>query len=142
MVRRLKKGPRYYLELEAELRSIIEDINHRVSAVIVEGPHDETALRNSGFKTHIIQFCSSGMPVFAFEDEIVANYKDLTVLVLLDFDDEGTKMADRVAREVEEKGVRVEHFLRKRIGKLLLKERIYRLEEIWRIASKAACWTT
>jgi len=134
---RKPKSPKYYMVVKAELGSIIEDINYRVSTVIVEGPNDEDALRNAGLKSPVVQFCSSGVPVFAFVDDMVGDYKGLTVLVLLDFDEEGAKMAERLERELEERGVRVERFLRRRIGRILAKEGIFRLEEIDTIKSKA-----
>ena len=130
MVSRPKKSIKHYLELEARLNSIIEKINYGVSLVIVEGSHDEAALRKVGLKTPVIGFSGSGLPVFAFVDEIVRDYKGLTVLVLLDFDEEGARMAERIMRELEEKGVKVERFFRRTLGELLVREGIRRLEEI------------
>lgn len=130
MVSRPKKSIKHYLELEGRLNSIIEKINYGVSLVIVEGSHDDAALRKVGLKTPVIGFSRSGLPVFAFVDEIVRDYKGLTVLVLLDFDEEGARMAERIMRELEEKGVKVERFFRRTLGELLVREGIRRLEEI------------
>jgi 5S rRNA maturation endonuclease (ribonuclease M5) len=130
LVSRPKKSIKHYLELEGRLNSIIEKINYGVSLVIVEGSHDDAALRKVGLKTPVIGFSRSGLPVFAFVDEIVRDYKGLTVLVLLDFDEEGARMAERIMRELEEKGVKVERFFRRTLGELLVREGIRRLEEI------------
>ena len=130
MVSRPKKGIKHYLELEARLNSVIEKINYGVSLVIVEGSHDEAALRKVGLRTPVVGFSKSGLPVFAFVDEIVKDYKGLTVLVLLDFDEKGTEMAERISRELEEKGVKVERFFRRTLGELLVREGNRRIEEI------------
>lgn len=138
MVSRPKKGIKHYLELEAKLNSIIEKINYGVSLVIVEGSHDEAALRKVGLRTPVMGFGKSGLPVFAFVEEIVKNYKGLTVLVLLDLDEEGKEMAERISRELEEKGVKVEHFFRRTLGELLVREGIRRIEEMHLLKSKAS----
>jgi len=130
LVSRPKKGIKHYLELEARLNSVIEKINYGVSLVIVEGSHDEAALRKVGLRTPVVGFSKSGLPVFAFVDEIVKDYKGLTVLVLLDFDEKGTEMAERISRELEEKGVKVERFFRRTLGELLVREGNRRIEEI------------
>ena len=125
------------MDLQAELRAIFDNVNYGVSAVIVEGIHDESALREAGVKSYMIQFCSSGVPNFAFVDEMVYNYKGMTVLILLDFDKEGTRMADRMSQELEERGVRVERTLRRKIGCILAGEGMLRIEEMHKIRDRA-----
>ena len=138
MVSRPKRGIKHYLELEARLNSVIEKINYGVSLVIVEGSHDEAALRKVGLRTPVVGFSNSGLPVFAFVDEIVKDYKGLTILVLLDFDEKGTKMVERISRELEERGVKVERFFRRTLGELLVREGIRRIEEICLLKLKAS----
>jgi 5S rRNA maturation endonuclease (ribonuclease M5) len=138
LVSRPRKGIKYYLELEARLNSVIEKINYGVSLVIVEGSHDEAALRKVGLRTPVIGFSKSGLPVFAFVDELMKCYKGLTVVVLLDFDEEGAKMAERISRELEEGGVKVERFFRRKLGELLVREGIRRIEEVPLIKLKAS----
>jgi 5S rRNA maturation endonuclease (ribonuclease M5) len=135
---RKRRGWRHYLELEARLKEIIGKINYSVSAVIVEGKRDEEALRDAGLRSPAVQFSSSGLPVFAFVEEVVAGYRGSTVLVLLDFDEEGREMAERLAQELEEGGVRVEKTLRGEIAWLLIREGIMRVEEIHTIRRKAS----
>jgi len=138
LVSRPKRGIKHYLELEARLNSVIEKINYGVSLVIVEGSHDEAALRKVGLRTPVVGFSNSGLPVFAFVDEIVKDYKGLTILVLLDFDEKGTKMVERISRELEERGVKVERFFRRTLGELLVREGIRRIEEICLLKLKAS----
>lgn len=129
MVLRPKKGVKRYLEVEARLNSIIEKINYGASLVIVEGSNDKAALRKIGLKSPIVGFSNSGLPVFAFVEEIVRDYRGLTVVILLDFDKEGTRMAERISRELEEKGVKVDRFYRRTLGELLVREGMRRIED-------------
>ena len=137
MTRRVRKGFKHYLDVDAELKSIMGEVNYSVSLVIVEGKHDREALRKVGLKSPINEFCSSRLPLFAFVEEVVKDYKGLRVLVLLDFDEEGTAMADKISQELEEKGVKVDRFLRKKIGEILRCEQINMLEGIVLIKSRA-----
>jgi 5S rRNA maturation endonuclease (ribonuclease M5) len=129
---------KHYYELEAKLKEIINDVNYSVSAVIVEGKRDEEALRSVGLRSIVIQFSSSGLPVFAFTEEVVAGYKRSTVLVLLDFDREGNDLAERLSQEFEEGGVRVQRVFRRAIAKLLIREGIFRIEEISMLRKRAS----
>ena len=133
-----KKGAKYYLELEARLKEIIDDINYRVALVLVEGIRDEESLRKIGVKRPVTRFCDSKLPTFAFVEDVTNNYKGQTILVLFDFDKEGRGIAKKISRELEEKGVKVERFLRNEIAELLLKEGIWRMEDAYLIKQKAA----
>ena len=135
---RKRRGWKHYLELEARLKDIIGEINYSVSAVIVEGKRDEEALRAAGLRSPVVQFASSGLPVFAFVEEVVAGYKGSTVVVLLDFDQEGREMAERLAQELEEGGVKVERTLRGKIVQMLIREGIMRIEEIRLLRRRAS----
>ena len=140
-VNHLKGKPRgkikHYFEAEAELNKIVDDVNYRVALVLVEGIRDEEALRKVGLKRPVIRFCDSKLPVFAFVEEVANNYSDQTVLVLFDFDEEGKKMATRIGRELEERGVKIDHFVRNELAKLLVKEGIWRIEDVYMIKTKA-----
>ncbi|MDD1776323.1 MAG: hypothetical protein LUP94_03110 [Candidatus Methanomethylicus sp.] len=125
------------LEAEALLGKFIADINYRISLVLVEGIHDEDGLRKVGVKRPILRFCDSKLSTFAFVEEVVQNYSDQTVLVLFDFDDEGKKMAKKMEVQLEENGVKIDHFLRKELAKLLIGEGIWRVEDIFKIKAKA-----
>lgn len=131
------KGVKYYLHLEADLKAEIEEMNYGTSLVVVEGKHDENALRKIGLKSPVVQFCNCGLPVFAFIDGIVEDYRGLTVAVLLDFDEEGTKMGEKLSKELEERGVKVDRFHRKRLADILTREGVFRIEELAQIISRA-----
>jgi 5S rRNA maturation endonuclease (ribonuclease M5) len=129
---------KHFYELEARLKKIIDDVNYSVSAVIVEGKRDEEALRSAGLRSTVVQFSSSGLPAFAFIEEIVAGYRGSTVLVLLDFDREGDELAERLSQELEEGGVLVQRMIRREIAKVLIREGILRIEEISMLRKKAS----
>ena len=131
------KGLKHYLELDARLKEIMSEINYSVSAVVVEGKRDEEALQAIGLKSPVVQFCSSGLPVFAFVEELVEKYKGCTVLVLLDFDQEGREMANRIGQELIERGVKIETTLRKELANVLLREGIFKIEEIQTLRRRA-----
>lgn len=132
-----RRSPKHFLDVQAQLKEVIEDVNYRVAMVIVEGAHDEQALLKFGLKRPVRRFCDSRMPTFAFVDEVVEDYADETVLILLDFDDEGARMAERIGNELEVRGVKVDGFVRRRVARLLLPEGIRRIEEIGTISSRA-----
>jgi 5S rRNA maturation endonuclease (ribonuclease M5) len=137
LISRPRKGVKHYLELVARLDSIIEKINYGVSLVIVEGSNDKAALIKIGITSPILGFSNSGLPLFAFVEEIVKDYKGLTVVVLLDFDKEGIRMTERISKELEEKGVKVDRFYRRTLGELLAREGIRRIEDIYILKLKA-----
>jgi 5S rRNA maturation endonuclease (ribonuclease M5) len=129
---------KHYYELEAQLKEIINDINYYVSAIIVEGKKDEDAMRVAGIKSPVIQFSSSGLPVFAFVEEVVGAYRGKTVLVMLDFDKEGNEMTERISQELEEKGVRVQRTFRRVMVRMLIREGILHIEEIGMLKKRAS----
>lgn len=137
-LRRLKQNWKHFFELEARLKEIIGEINYSVSAVIVEGKRDEEALRATGLRSPVIQFSSSGLPVFAFVEEVAEAYSGRTVLLLLDFDREGREVAERLSQELEEGGVKVERTLRGEVADLLMGEGIMRMEEIRTIRKRSS----
>ncbi|MDI9644372.1 MAG: hypothetical protein QFX35_04030 [Candidatus Verstraetearchaeota archaeon] len=127
---RRRKGLKDRYELMQRIREFIEEINIGVSLVIVEGMHDEAVLRRMMLKTPIVRFCDSHMPRFEFVEMVTKNYRGLTVLILFDYDREGSTMANRMRVELEEGGVRIESRIREELGELLVREGIRRIEEI------------
>lgn len=131
------KPPKYYIELIEKIRSIMDSINYGISLVIVEGKNDERALREFGLRTAVYKFRSSGLSEKEFIDDVAENFRGLSVVILLDFDDKGRRMADHISRELEERGVKVQHYFRRALKELLVKEGIRHLEEIRSFHNKA-----
>lgn len=136
--RHSRQSWKHFYEIEARLRELFEDVNHSVSAVVVEGKRDEEALREAGLRSPVVRFSSSGMPFFAFVEEMVEMYKGSTVLILLDFDQEGREMAEDLSQKLEEGGIRVEKAMREEVMRLLTKEGIMRVEEIRMLRKRAS----
>lgn len=134
---RHKKGPKYFYEVSQSISDLIEKINENSSLVLVEGENDERALRMARLKTPITTFCDSKMPRFEFVERISRDYAGMSVVILFDYDKEGTIAAKRMTVELEGKGVRVERGLREKLGEILVREGIRRVEELPSILSKA-----
>lgn len=131
------KPLKYYHELLWEIKSIIEAMNSILSLIIVEGKNDEKALRELGLKITTYRFRESGLSKTIFVDEVSKNYRGKKIAILLDFDESGQKMANILSRELEERGVKIEHYFRKILGEILIKEGIRHIEEIESIKKKA-----
>ncbi len=131
------RAKKYYLDLEGRLNAIIEDVNYTVSLVIVEGSRDEAALRKIGLRTPVVKFCSSGMPLFAFIEEVAADYRGLRVLILFDFDKEGNEMSERISQQLTERGVKVDQSLRNSLREIMSREGVLSVESIHLIKAKA-----
>jgi len=134
---RIKKDGEYYNDLLVKINDLICDVNYRIAAVIVEGANDEKALKDFGLKRPVIRYSDSKLPTFAFIEELVSGYRSQTLLVLVDFDSEGEKIARRMSNDLETRGVRVEQFLRKQFASIFRREGILRVEESQRIIKKA-----
>ncbi|MCS7098603.1 MAG: toprim domain-containing protein [Candidatus Methanomethyliaceae archaeon] len=131
------KSFKYYLELLWEIKSIIESMNSTLSLIIVEGKNDERALREFGLRIATYRFRESGLSEAIFVDEISRVFRGKKVAILLDFDERGQRMAENLSRELEERGVKIEHYFRKILRELLIKEGIRHIEEIESIRKKA-----
>ncbi len=131
------KTHKHYLELVEEIRSLVDAINFGTSLVIVEGQNDEAALREFGLKTPVLKFRGTGHSEALFIDEVSQDYRGRSVAVILDFDEEGTRMADRISRELEERGVKIQHYFRRKLKEILLREGVRHVEEIRAIKQKA-----
>ncbi|MGQ9759169.1 MAG: hypothetical protein ACUVQ5_01145 [Candidatus Methanomethylicaceae archaeon] len=100
--------------------------------------NDEKALRTFGLTTPVYKFRSSGLSETRFIDDIANNFRGMSVVVLLDYDDKGIGMADRIGKELEERGVKVQHYFRRALKEVLVKEGIRHIEEIRAILHKAS----
>lgn len=101
-----------------------------VDAVLVEGAQDEKTLRHLGFKKPIFR-CSKRS-----HNDLVDFIADKfsTIVILTDFDEEGTFLNKRLLTFLEEKGVQVDRFFRKRIFKLLRIVNIFTIEGIYNLS--------
>jgi len=68
----------------------------------------------------------------------VADFRGFSVVILLDFDEEGEEMTRRLGRELEDRGLKIGHSNRRRLAQILTREGIYRVEELTSIIEKAS----
>jgi 5S rRNA maturation endonuclease (ribonuclease M5) len=97
-----------------------------VDAILVEGTQDRKILQHLGFNKPILR-CAKQLHNDLVEF-IAAKFS--VVVILTDFDEEGTFLNKRLSKLLEEKGVRIDRFYRKRIFKLLRSVNIFTIEGI------------
>lgn len=112
-----KKG-----EIE-ELYNELEKIKDK--PVIVEGKNDFKVLCSLNFKK---VYAISGKGLFDFAFSI--NEKE--VVILTDFDEEGSQIAKKLALFLQANGCRVERTTRSKIGKLFIKNKIRSIQDLKR----------
>ncbi len=108
-------------ENERTLIDIIQKLDHNYESlvVVVEGQRDEMVLRNLGLKAPIVK-TQTGTPRQMFIDQLVtATIQDGQVLILTDFDDEGSELCRHIEKELEVRHVRVLRRLRREIRKAM-----------------------
>jgi len=106
---------------ERTLIDIIQKLDHDYEGllVVVEGKRDELVLRSLGLKAPIVK-TQSGTPRQLFIDQLAsATDQDRQVLILTDFDDEGSELCRLIEQELEIRRVRVLRRLRKEIRKAM-----------------------
>jgi len=104
-------------------------MNYNVDAVVVEGPHDKKTLKLLGYKKPIL-ICSK--PSHNELADLVTK-KFSNVVILTDFDEQGTLLNKRLSKLIEKGGVKVDRFYRRRFQKLFKEARISTIEGIYSI---------
>lgn len=106
---------------ERTLIDIIQKLDHDYEGllVVVEGKRDELVLRSLGLKAPIVK-TQSGTPRQLFVDQLAsATEQDRQVLILTDFDEEGSELCRLIEQELEIRRVRVLRRLRREIRKAM-----------------------
>ena len=83
--------------------------------IIVEGQHDYRTLSNLGIKGNFFCLKSSGNILLDQLDKI----EETEVILLVDFDKEGIKLAKKIVRYLNLKGIKVSLFYWRRINLLI-----------------------
>lgn len=130
-----KNKSRY--ELMKKIEEIIRELNYDVDLVIVEGIHDEKALRRYGYTKKVLRFSNSGKPLYSFVDEIVRKYHGRRMAILLDYDREGEIISKKLENQLEERGMKIEKHWRKILRELMVKEKMTSIEELTALKRKA-----
>lgn len=116
-------------EVFRELEELASEMNHYVDAVVVEGPHDKKTLKLLGYKKPILTCSKQSHNDLA---DLVAKKKS-NVVILTDFDEQGTLLNRRLSKLFEKRGVKVDRFYRRSFQRLLKKLRISTIEGIYSI---------
>lgn len=104
------------LTLYKELECILEEMNHEVDVIIVEGSRDERAIRKMGFEKDIIRYSDSKLRDVQFVDKVAKLYDCVTILT--DYDRAGKRANKRLSVQLESL-VRLEKRYRAEIGSIL-----------------------
>jgi len=109
------------IEVFLELKNLIEKMNVEIPCVVVEGKKDKEALQKIGYKGKIVYANKLKTP----KEKMV---------ILTDFDEEGTEMAKRITRRVGEKNV--DKFFRNEFKKILKSIGRYNIQSIANLCKK------
>ncbi len=126
---RVRNEERQKHEVFRELEELASEMNHYVDAVVVEGPHDKKTLKLLGYKKLILT-CSKR----SYNDlaDLVAKKKS-NVVILTDFDEQGTLLNRRLSKLFEKRGVKIDRFYRRSFQRLLKRVRISTIEGVYSI---------
>lgn len=110
-------------ELE-ELEKFLERVKemNKEIPIVVEGKHDERALRNLGFAGEIIKI-NTGASMVTLADSLSSLYSE--VILLLDWDERGERNAKRLSELLLEHGVNPHLEIREE-----LKRRVYHIRTV------------
>jgi 5S rRNA maturation endonuclease (ribonuclease M5) len=122
-------------QLIEEMKELLAEINELVDVVVVEGSRDEEALRRLGYAGKIVTCAATGVNDYDLMTEVSEKYCD--VLILTDFDQEGTMLNKRFVEILEHEGVKVETGLRRMVGRLTASLGIYAIESVDNIMDAA-----
>ena len=107
---------------------LLGDVEAKVDVVVVEGARDLEALRNLGFQGLIEVFSQLGVSDADFAASISRSHA--SVLLLMDFDEEGRRLDLHLSMLLERGGARVERGLRRRVGQLMAAINVYAIEDL------------
>jgi 5S rRNA maturation endonuclease (ribonuclease M5) len=114
----LSQHQKRYEKLLALLERVIAEASQG-SIVVVEGRHDEDALRTLGVSGKIICVQSMGMSILNLLELLVTSDR---VIVLTDFDRKGRNLAKRLFKELSASGVNVNYSVWKEMKALCKSE--------------------
>jgi len=126
---RVSNEERQKHEVFRELEELAFEMNYYVDTVVVEGPHDKKTLKLLGYKKPILTCSKRSHNDLA---DLVAK-KNSNVVILTDFDEQGTLLNRRLSKLFEKRGVKVDRFYRRSFQRLLKKLRISTIEGIYSI---------
>lgn len=104
----------------------LSEQSHRGSPIVVEGRKDEGSLRKLGIDGPILCLKAQGKNFFEFLEGVGSNRK---IIVLTDFDTEGSKLAKMLVSELSKRRIKVDDCVWKQVGGLVRQE-IHTVQEL------------
>jgi 5S rRNA maturation endonuclease (ribonuclease M5) len=111
------------------IKDCVLDATVEVDAAIVDGVHDRMTLRHLGFSKPV--YTRSKYSYRELADRLAKKYS--TVIVLTDFDAEGTLANELISRLLEKRNVRVCRACRDAVAAALKKVNVSTIEGIYRL---------
>jgi len=96
-----------------EIEDFLIELNKSNKLIIVEGPKDKKALKDAGVGNHIIELTKK--PIFQVIED-VAKISD-QVVILTDFDKKGKELYGKLNSDLQQNGVKVDHYFREWLQK-------------------------
>ena len=103
---------------EEKVKALLEEIKERAeyNLIIVEGKKDKAALQSLGIKGEFFLLSSQKNSLYESAEKIASKYKK--VLLFLDLDKEGRKLAKTIKSYLNQLGVKVDTSLAKNLLRL------------------------
>ncbi len=108
----------YDYEALEELIVSLQDASIEGAVIIVEGRHDESALRSLGIKGPVMM--ASHRPALDLAEDAARSYSQ--IIMLTDWDEKGEEMALNIEQHLRSVGSRADMDIRSRLKRLVRKE--------------------
>ena len=112
-------GVREAREVLRVVEELVERLNQEADLVIVEGMHDEAALRSLGLETRVLRVSSFKGTLIELVDELAEKFHGRRISLLLDFDEAGERLTKRLLQELSGRGFQVDVAVREELRRLL-----------------------
>jgi 5S rRNA maturation endonuclease (ribonuclease M5) len=110
------------------LEKLFSELPELVDVVVVEGSRDIDSIRSLGYEGPVETLGRPGVNDYDLSDELASKYD--TILLLLDFDEEGLNLNNHFTQLLERKAVKVGISLRKYVGRLMAAIGVYAIESL------------
>jgi 5S rRNA maturation endonuclease (ribonuclease M5) len=110
------------------LDKLLSELPELVDIVVVEGSRDIEAIRSLGYSGEMAVLGRPGINDIDLCDELALKYR--TVLMLMDYDEEGLNLNNHFTQLLERKDVKVDIGLRKYFGRLMAAIGVYAIEDL------------
>ncbi|RLE93826.1 MAG: hypothetical protein DRN04_05605 [Thermoprotei archaeon] len=121
-------------ELQISLSELLKDMELDSIVVLVEGAHDCIFLRRAGFNGVVIEV--SRKPIIDLAYRLMEKYRNHTIVILTDFDEQGEKKAKRLSGILSELGLKINHRYRKEVRKIARELGVKTIEGLARLYSR------